>query len=96
MGNDYNNSKLYIKGTILIRRILFSKIIDAWNYKLDISDVIYQAKVAKDLRYQFVFLAKKIEDGYLNIFQPSKTHLEENRHGQGYNVRSFFQAPSLY
>ena len=59
---------------------------------LNIPDVIYQAKIAKDLGHQLVFLAKKMEDRYLNIFQSSKMHLEGNRHGQGYNVRSFFQA----
>lgn len=37
---------------------------EAWNYMLGISDNKREAEVAEDLGHQFVFLAKKMGDGY--------------------------------
>lgn len=64
MAEDLISVKLYTKETIWIGRILFSNIIKVWNYILKILDNKRQAKVAKDLDYQFVCLLEKMEDGY--------------------------------
>lgn len=39
-------------------------ITNAWNYRLGILGNKYQAKLAKDLDYQFVLLVEEIKDDY--------------------------------
>lgn len=45
---DLTSSKLYMKRTIQIERILFSNTTQAWNYMVGILDNECQAEVAKD------------------------------------------------
>lgn len=78
MTEDLTNLKFYIKGIIWIEEIPFSNTIEAENYMFRSSDNKRWAKVIKDLGHQFVFLAKKIEDGYyifVNLVNSIKSQL---------------------
>lgn len=67
MAINHTITKLYIKGIIWIIGVFFDNLKNTWQYIMDILDQTQQAKVAKDVIYQYVFLAQKIEYKYQNI-----------------------------
>ena len=77
MTEDLTSFKLYMKGTIWIRGILFGKTSKAWNYMFGIPDNPQRAELAKDLGHQFIFLAKKMGDGYQQFFDLVKCTWKE-------------------
>lgn len=64
MVKNLTSYKLYMKGTIWIRGILFGEISKAWKYMLGISDETQKAEMTRNFGQQFIFLVKKIGDEY--------------------------------
>lgn len=64
---DHTIAKLYTKSTIYVGSAFFNNLNDDWQYMINISDQTQQAKITKDMSYQYMHLAEKMGYRYQNM-----------------------------